>query len=260
MADAKVKEWRKWGFPPMNIAPTKPPSQGTTGMFDRSLTSDEMSYCSKVLSSDSLAAIIAHRVIMGIPTSVIRMADGERSLIEGLQGTPLISELSDERWLARYGLLDADLKKVGRNLLQAGEEADFLACSISGLYMRNYRTWEYFPQRACFVDQFFASLWMATDRVGAVLSSAEKGVLVLHREAPALAAKLTARYGIKATGMVLDSWKDHERLLGSITHQKERIILVSGGPAGKNFCVQLAKSSGCVVLDVGESLGSIWAK
>ena len=259
MADAKVKAWRKWGYPPLYTPPSKPPAQGTHGMFDRAMTKDELAYCSKVLSSDALATMIVHRVLMGIPTSLIRMSDGERSLIECTKGNPVIPEQQDERWLARYGLLGADLKKVGEKLLEAGRTADYLACSISGVYLPQYRTWEYFPEREVFVDQFFATLWEATDRVGAVLSSAPKGVVVLHREAPQIAARLIARYGIKATGVVLNSWKDHERILNTTTAQKEQIFLVSGGPAGKWLCVQLAKISGSVVLDIGESMG-IWAK
>ena len=257
LADEKIKKWTKWHFPSFSAPRT--PAYGPNGMFDRALTEEEIAHLQKTVSSESLAALITHRLINRIPTSVIRMSDGERAAINVAEGGDTIAEFRNEAWLNRYGLMGANMKEVGANLLKAGKEADFLACSISGLYLAPYRTWPFFKDRTCFCDQFYPQLWSAMERIGSVFAVSRGGIIVLHRSADVLANRLHDKYRVYAFGMHLNSWKDHAGILRDIAKRPEGLVLVSGGASGKWLCVQIAKATGKVVLDIGEAMETVWA-
>lgn len=221
------------------------------------LSSDELAFTNKILSSDALAAQIITRIKQRIPTSVIRMSDGERAIMEFAVSGKTAGFLKDPAWLKRYGLEGADLKSVGENLTAAGMKADYLACTISGLFWEIFKVHDRFPQRAQFIDQFYPQLWAATDRVGAVLRAGP--VLVLHRQHADIVPKLTFKYGLAgADGMMLNSWKDQPALLDKVAAHPAQTVLVSGGASGKPFAVALAQATGKVVLDVGEALTGVW--
>lgn len=245
--------------PPAQAAPVIPPRPAPNGpCFDRiSLTDEDLAFTQKILSSDALAAQIVDRIKKRVPTSLIRMSDGERAIIEVGQGKPPSSFLCDSQWLRRYGLEGADLKLVGQRLLRAGAEADYLACTISGLFWSIFKVHDKFPERQQFVDQFYPQLWECTDRVGAVLRAGP--VLVLHRQHEQIVPVLRQKYVIPdIEGLCLNSWTDHNALLYEAQGRRCRTILVSGGASGKPFCVDLARETGKVVLDVGEALTGCW--
>lgn len=284
LADAKLKTWSNWtihrpaglstGFVPMtvdkstlpqiqSVKPSQPPAPAVakiTGLGTVKLDDQDKAFCNKILSSDALAAILIDRIKDRVSTSVIRMSDGERAMIRHAQGGPMEAFMRDNAWLQRYGLWQADLKKVGQDLLEAGQDADFLACTISGLFLKNFRVHDIFPDRKQFIDQFYPTMWNATDRVGDVLRSGS--VLVLHRNHATIVPTLRKKYGLaKISGLPLTSWGEHKRYLQDLVIHEADIILVSGGAAGKPFCVKLAReSNGKCVLDVGEALESIWCK
>ncbi len=217
----------------------------------------ERAFCNKILSSDALAALVIDRLQNNRSCSVIRMSDGERAFMAYAQGGAQAGFMRDPAWLKRYGLEGVDQKKVGKDLLRAGMEADFLACTISGLFWNTFIVHPYFPRRTQFIDQFYPQLWRATGRVGAVLRSGPS--LVLHREHATIVPVLQEQYKLaNIDGRSLDSWRDHERLLVELKSHPAKLVLVSGGASGKSFCVALAKTAGKVVLDVGEAMQGCW--
>ena len=264
--DDKIKRWRTWRLVPIpathpipaTVTPAVKPPVITGPSFDKVLLSPEdLAFTDKIMSSDALAAQLVTRIKQRIPTSVIRMSDGERAIIEYAQKGTLTGFLKDPVWLKRYGLMGVDLKQVGRDLLWAGEQADYLACTISGIFWGCFRVHQYFPQRTRFIDQFFPQAWVATDRLGAILRAGP--VLVLHREHDKMCSALASIYGLTdITGIKLDSWRDHAGLLNQIPQHHASTVLLSGGASGKPFAVRLAQASGKVVIDAGEGLGRIW--
>ena len=220
------------------------------------LNDSELEFTNKILSSDALAAQIITRIKRKIPTSVIRMADGERAFIAHSKGDEPESFMLDPNWLKRYGVIGADMKAVGRDLVEAGNSADYLACTISGLAWPNFDVYKHFPERQRFIDQFFPYFWEAKNRTGCILRAAD--VLVLHREHAKFVPMLSKKYGATITGLGLDSWKDHEKLIDRVKSSNAGTVLVSGGPSGKLFCVKLARETGKVVLDIGEAIGRAW--
>ena len=261
-SDAKLKTWKTWFIyqpPPVNIvAPSRYIHNPNEVRFEsKPIAAEDVVFCNKMLSSDALAVIIISRIQNRTPTSVIRTSDGERAIIAYSKGGPLTDFTRNPAWLKRYGLTGADLKQVGCDLLWAGKNADFLACTVSGVHLKDFRVHPYF-ERQQYIDQFYPQLWSATDRVGSVLRAGP--VLVLHREHERIVPVLKDRYGCEVTGMMLDSWRDHENLLATLPKSAARTILVSGGASCKAFCVRLAAASGKVVLDVGEALTGSWVK
>jgi hypothetical protein len=223
------------------------------------LTEKDNQYLSKTISSDALFAVLMAKLRNGERASVIRTADGERALLDhAINGAKLSDFLRDPAWLTKYGLAGTDLAQVGRDLLEYGNRATYLACSISGLFMPGYNTHQFFPNREVYADQFFPTLWEATGRVEPLLRQGP--VLVLHREHQRVCGTLTAKYNCAAHGLSLSSWRDHEPLMTEVAKRPERLVLVSGGPSGKPFCVKLAEATGKVVLDVGEALTGVWAR
>jgi hypothetical protein len=220
------------------------------------VTDEDREFCRRILSSDALAELIVDRLERKIPTSVVRMADGERAILAADQGTWF---LRDRRWLAEFGLQGAHLPTVAADLRWAGYAADFLACSISGLHAPEFAAHRFFPRRDNYIDQFFPTLWEATGRTQTVLRATP--LLVIHRHWQRIVERLTQRYGlVGASGLPLDSWRDLDRLLREASRHPARLVLVSGGPAGKAFCCRLSQASGQTVLDVGQSLAGIWAR
>jgi hypothetical protein len=264
-----LKTWHKWTIPSLPAVPVAakstvikaqaqiPQVQGPD--FSKIVLSDEdKAFCNKILSSDALAAMLIDRIKKQVPTSVIRMSDGERSIIVHSQGGETAAWLRDAQWLRRYGLTGADLTQVGTDLLWAGKEADFLACTISGLFWDIFRVHQFFPDRTQFIDQFYPQLWKATDRVGAVLRAGP--VLILHREHARLTQVFKKLYKLPdITGLPLNSWQDHANYLLRLKQHPASTILVSGGAYGKVFCVRLAQVTGKVVLDVGEAMTGQWS-
>lgn len=222
------------------------------------LRDDEIAFCRKILSSDALAALLIDRIRKRVPTSLIRMSDGERAFIECALSGRKEPFMADPKWLTRYGLKGADQVSVGRDLLWAGNHADFLACTISGLFLDNFNVHQHFPDRPHFIDQFWPQFFKTTDRVGPFLSQAP--CLVLHREHESIVPALKEKYGLSdVSGMTLNSWHDHARLMDRVLDHHARLVLVSGGASGKAFIVRLASHTGKVVVDVGEAMQGCWA-
>jgi hypothetical protein len=275
-SDKKLKAWPKWTIPSLPAVPVVakatvikqqvqkpraqiPQVQGPD--FSKIVLSAETeAFCNKILSSDALAAMIVHRLKHKVPTSVVRMSDGERAIIAYSRGEEAPKHfLKDPAYLKRIGLVDCDLKALGSDLLWAGNHADFLACTISGIFWADFLVHPYFPERDRFIDQFYPELWQATGRVGPVLN--QGGVLILHGDAERLATSLQKRYKHPdITGVVMTGWRDHKRITDVVEQHHAGLVLLSGGAPGKGLAVRLAQATGKVVLDLGNSLANSWLK
>ena len=262
-ANLKMRGYRKWKI--RQQGPTPPPAPPDNlavpdgHCFDKiEPNAENYAFFNRILSSDALAAFALCAIKERRPLSVVRMADGERAIMQyGRTGVIKDGFLNDAAWLQRYGLDGADLKQVAERLEWAGREADFLACTISGTFHKIFNTHQFFPDRVQFVDQFYPMFWKAKGRVLPILRAAP--VLIAHRDHELLAFEMRERYGIPhIEGVSLSSWRDHDAVLASAKASAAHTILLSGGAAGKALCVRIAKECGKVALDVGEALGRTW--
>lgn len=219
---------------------------------DTDLNLDQWVFTNYIMSSDALACQILTRIKRKVPTSVIRTSDGEGSLIKAGAGGGVASWLRNPAWLKRYGMEGADLKAQAQRLLWAGDNADYLACTISGVFHPSFNTHQYWPTRTRYVDQFYAKMWCATGRMQAILQ--QQPVLVLHNSWERVCAGLEKAYVCKTAGIRLSSWRDHAGIVEAVRTHAHGTVLVSGGPTGKALCVELAQATGKVVLDLGETL------
>lgn len=205
------------------------------------------------IDSDALAIIIIDRIRRRTPTSLIRTSDGERMIITG---SDHYQYLKNKTWLTKYGLLGADISKVRNDLIDAGNTADFLSCTPSGLCEKHssYRTNDLFNQRDKYFSHFYTTYWKAGNRIEDVVRTPINGVLLLHREVDTLVPKFINKYKIKCEGFALNSWEDHNNVIEWVNSKDSELVLVSGGASGKALIVKMARVTGKVVLDVGEAL------
>ena len=221
----------------------------------RSLSKEQRSFCSRVISSDAFAALILDKLARKKGASVLRMADGEKALIDAYKGLPLRPFLKDEAWLKKYGLAGIDLTSVGETLLEAGMTADYLAPAITGVFRPNYAIYQHFLERRNFVDQFYLIYWHATGVFATILRGAS--VAVVHRNAGTMAASLQSKYALTSPieCITVDSWRDHANVEQQVKQAKARLVLVSAGPTGKAMIVRMARARpDQVVLDVGGAM------
>lgn len=220
---------------------------------DIDLTQEQLGFTNKTLDSDSLAAQLITRVKHFQPTSIIRMGDGERGLIEYGKGGPPPWFLKDTAWVREYGLDGANFRELGCALLTAGAEADYLGPSIASLFREDFNVAKYFLQREQFVPVFFVSLMNCTGRWDVLLHLAP--VIVLHRHHTIVAQQLKKKYGlVSVMSYALDNMKDQPGIAEALLSVPYSIVLVSGGPAGKPWMVNLARETGHCVIDVGSDM------
>jgi hypothetical protein len=218
------------------------------------LTKEQLNLCSRTLSSTALAATIIHNILSRVPTSVVRMGDGELAIIRsGKNPTKGPKFLTDKKWLEMAGVDGMDLGMLSRKLFWAGQHATYFAPSLSGLYLKQYDLYPVFGRiRPKFIDVTYPMLWYYGAQVRHILKAAP--VLVLSRQADTISKLLATKYDAKVSGFELASWKDHDAAKAIAKQSLARTILVAGGPAGKPLVVELAKETGKVVLDLGRSL------
>jgi hypothetical protein len=229
--------------------------------FAKALDTSERDFVSKILSSEALAILIMDRIIRGVPTSVVRMADGEKALLDVAHDLPPRHFLLDEAWLTKYGLAGKDLKEIGRDLLWAGMHADFFAPAVSGVFVPGYNVHQYFPDREQFIDQFYHRQWWDRGRVKAVMHAGP--VMVLTRNHKDVAQRLRELYDLPRNYLFshrLDSWRDQEAAQEAVQASAAELVLVTGGPSGKRWIVEMARDTGRVVLDLGGALEKVWCR
>ena len=254
--NTKLRAWKDWFLTPAPCAlnlNNKGDHMPENHFNDIDLTSEQLAFTNKVLESDALAAQLITRIKHFQPTSLIRMSDGERGTIEYGRGGPLPWFLNTADWVKEYGMEGCDFRKVGKALETAGHEADYLACTISGVYIDHFNTAKYFAEREQFISSFFVNQMNATGVWKAILAQAP--VVVVHRHAEIVAQKLTTRYRLDGvTEHRLNGWRDQDGITEALMSAPYSIVLVSGGPSGKPWIVDLARETGHCVLDVGAGM------
>lgn len=213
----------------------------------------------RYMSSDALFIIVCDAIARGLPLSVVRMGDGERMIIQVAQGAEPIKFLCDGVWLKQYGLLNADLKKIGEQLWTAAKDATFFGPNIYGLVNVGYDLHSVTAPRDEYVEGLFAYSWFSMGRVHNLLHYGGPIGLVC-RHAKQIGVALGKKYG---GGLVYelsdyDGWHDYEQALISIGRMEAKLVLCAVGPSGKSLVVEAASAYDKVVLDVGSAMVNHW--
>lgn len=212
-------------------------------------------------SSDALLLFVCDAIHRRLPLSTVRLGDGERCLIEYVLTGTMSRYLMDPIWLKEYGLYEADLQKVGRSLLNAAKEVDYLCPNISGLTLPKYEIISVLPPRERYYEGLYAHTWLYMGRVKELMDY-PGGVGIVCRNSKEVADRLFMKFGrnlLHAEHTEYGSWRDYPSALEAIGKMKTNLVLVSAGPSGKYLCVEASKKWGKVVLDTGSALVRHWS-
>lgn len=224
-------------------------------------TQDKLEQALKYLSSDALLVFVCDALARRKPLSTVRMGDGERALIDYANGGSTANFLRSKEWLKEYGLLDADLVKIGNDLKEAAICTDFLCPNISGLTLPKYEILHLLPPKDFYCEGLYAHTWLYMGRIEELLKYDGK-VAVVCRDSGKVADRMFFKWGNHLLNMEhtdYDSWRDYPRALEAIGKMEANLILVSAGPSGKHLCVEASRKFGKVVLDTGSALIRHWS-
>lgn len=230
----------------------------------RQLTAAEVVFCESSISADAFAAIVIDRLVTHRGLTCVRASDGERALVSHyLHGADLAPFLKDPEWTARYGIAGADMYAMGREILEAGNDASYLAPTISGLWYSQFKTVDLFKPRYKYVDIFYPYHWGRNQECKLGVLNAAPRILLAHHNCEKIIADMTASKGEALTsqliGFPLKSWTEHDQVLDLIERAHPDLVLVCGGPHGKVLVGKIGKMGRPIVaLDVGSAIENAW--
>lgn len=210
-----------------------------------------------ILSAYAFYYMVGDALVSNKPLSVVRMGDGERTLLEEcLSGgmrpdTPVTSY--DPAWHTRLGIAGIDQVELYKRILEAGNTCSHFAPSVSGLVQRSYDLFDYFEHRDQYVDNFFVNIW--DNQYKADLFKTAGEVLFIHRNrgtADAMQINAKRHFGVKVRYLELSNWDQADSVVEAACSDKARLVLFAGGPASKCISPRIAASNK-VVLDIGNS-------
>lgn len=227
------------------------------------LSRDKEKILENTISSNAFYMIVGSALLNRAPLSVVRMADGERHLMEeimqhGRDEAWLSSPVNvyDQAWRERMGCDGISRGTLFKSLVEAANECDYFAPSLSGVNRPAYDVYSYFKSRNKFVDNFFVNAW--TDMMKIDLYKVAGHVLFIHRNpnsAKAFELRLNHVLGVKMSYIQLSMWDQAEDVISEAAENDAPLVLFSAGPASKFIGPQIARS-GKVTLDLGNASDS----
>ena len=231
----------------------------TTPVVGSVLGDDKVPLARKFLSNHAFCFIVSQMILKKEAFSVVRMGDGERSIIFGRE-----RHYVDPEWAKVRGCVDdqGNLISNGRladDLVAAGNRATFFGPSLHGLFLPAYDLFGFFNARDTYVDALYPSYWLAHGYVGDFLRIGKSLIACFDHDR--VVKTLTENHNLpmgQLTGVELKSWSDKDRILSTISSSDVDMVLVAGGPPGKLLVVEAAENCNKPVLDVGDALRMRW--
>jgi hypothetical protein len=231
-------------------------------MLIQKLTQRQRWIANITLGAYSFYYLVGDALLKGYSLSTVRMGDGERTLLEDCTnafatGTEdQLIESYDEAWRIRMGVNNITYKEVFNRMQRAGNECTHFGPSISGLTQKSYELYDYFHTRDQYLDNFFVNIW--SDDYKADLFETAGSVLFIHRNrgtADSMQKHTKRLFGeFPFKYIELNRWEQTEDVIDEARACPHRLVIFSGGPASKYLSPAIAKNSGKVVLDIGNSI------
>lgn len=191
--------------------------------------------------------------------SCIRMADGERMLLqeclkhhhkELLPPPPGYTK----DWMVAYGVDGITAGELLMRLTYAATECTDFAPSVSGFFDEKYNMHSFWPERDHYIDNFFVDLWTTEQKTELFQKAGH--VLLIHRNAhtaDSMQLRVQANLEVKVHYIPLDNWRQTEDVIRKANENAAPLVLFSGGPAGKYIAPRISKEGTHpkVVLDIG---------
>lgn len=205
--------------------------------------------CKQFLSSNAFYLLLCDDLTKKTPSSVVRMGDGERLLLDHIVDNKLLSEALDSEWRKRMGCLDIPNDVLLERLGIAGNSCKYFAPSIAGICWQHFELFDFFEPRDQYVDNFFVNAW-SPQMIQYMYSLASK-ITLIHASV-GLADAYQSRHGAKVQHVPLSTWQQTEDVIKRVSDQDCDLVLFSAGPGGKYIGPKIAES-GKVVIDVGNA-------
>lgn len=199
------------------------------------LSAEKIKICERTISPTTFYMLVGDALVNSKPLSVVRMADGERELINSarreswnLDDPVTINQPDPEAWLKKMGCLGLSKRELIRRLEAAANECTYFAPSMSGLQQSNYSVYNLFNYRDLYVDSFFHNVW--TEEMKIELFKAAKHVLFIHRNtASADAMQIRAKWalGVKVTYLKMEMWQQSEEVIEKASKIPAPLVLFS---------------------------------
>lgn len=220
----------------------------------------ELAY--RTVSAWSFFYIVGDYLLNNRPLSIVRMGDGERSIIDlcikaSANGTTVNSpiDIYDQAKRQNMGLDGLTYKDLYRRLLRAGNDCTYFAPSVSGLTQEAYSLHHYFHQRESYIDNFFVNIWDYEAK--ATLYKAAGSILFIHKN-PNTAASITRqckdRFNIDVEFIQMDKWQQAEATIEQARSSSARLVLFAAGPASKYIASDIVQGTNKIALDLGNSV------
>lgn len=224
-------------------------------------------WCRKTISSNAFYLLVGDALSRNKPLSVVRMADGELSLLKQcislrqiMKGKLEVQQPTNEldSWKDRFGIRGISADNLYNRIYLAHSKCDYFAPSLSGIHMENYRTQTIFPSTNLgkWVDNFFPNAWDNDMKINLYRKAGH--VLFIHtNRAMADALQIRCKYalGVKVTYLQLSSWEDSESVVKQASYIDAPLVIFSAGPASKYIGPMIATNGKTpkVTLDIGQA-------
>ena len=202
------------------------------------------------------------------PFSLVRMADGEKHLMDLILKNPGSCLLQPglagahpwltEPWLRKMGLYQIPLDVLQARMNYAVEHATFFCPSPTGLIDPEYDVYDYWNEPDTYGEHFFNITW--PDCFKEELFRAAGHVLCIHgnvNTADSMQLRVQSNLGVKVSYLKLNAWTQTNEVIGRALQCTAPLILFSGGPASKMIGPMVAINGdrpGKVVLDIGNQM------
>jgi hypothetical protein len=222
------------------------------------LSPEDIKRCLNTVSSNTFYMMVANAILSKESLSVVRMGDGEKSLMdkcEGILPAPTDRDIEDGNWMETLGCSGITDEALYSRLQNAANECTWFAPSISGIGRKEYNLYKRFAPRDRYIDNFWCNAW--TDEMKINLYKAAMHILFIHRNPLSFAAlKVRAKkIGVEASYIQLDNWRESEDVIDQASKIDAPLVLFSAGPASKYIGHRISVGGNIpkVALDLGNS-------
>lgn len=216
----------------------------------------------KTISTNAFYLLVKDALEQKEPLSVVRMADGERGLMqqcrtgnpEGLIDPP---HGHTEAWLTRYGVLGITKSLLAHRLNYAALNCTYFAPSLSGIDDAAYSVYGMWPERPFYVDNWYPDAWTVQQKIA--LFKAAGHVLLIHgnpHTADSMQLRVQANLAVKVSYIPMSQWFQAPGVVDAAREINAPLVIISSGPASKWIGPAISKGGKIpkVTLDLGHAM------
>jgi hypothetical protein len=218
---------------------------------NHSLTDEEKNFLNKIISPRSLYLFIHQEIIENKGAAFVRFADGDFEVIKSVKENFSLEKKYGIDWINDLGLQNVDLNKISDELIYAGNNAKYIAPSISAINYETFKGSYFFKDRKNYFD-IFSFYDFNKEMIKEIYESAD-GVGVITRQAEYFSKKIKNKFNTHTEYFTLNNRNDIKLILNKIQKSSLKLFIVMGGPIAK-FLATKIQELGKICIDVGRSI------